>query len=450
MLALFAAAFSGPLQLIGAARFLRVRRAQILSAAAPRPPTIRVAAPHASEDEGCSLFCEAGAACPRIDAAGGEPDSCVMRNVVLRDSAAALEFSAPLAALPARLATQRGPLPFEGVPISKAAMPAPCIVHGTTVLVTNYQQHIPHFGEGLFFALSGLLAGDGGVLCQAGSACRLLFHQREHWPERVSIAWHEGALAVVAAAAPPHAPTALNTDLFNVAGAARSAELAPGCSAGALEFERLAIVHSRFGRRWFSAPSACAAFRRAALRQHAPSASDDGVLKHGAIALLVRRGSRFIANSGALEAAIRARFGGEDIRLLSFEGLDFAEQVRSLHDVRLLVAPHGAGLTNLVFLPPGAALVEVFPLYWHPDLYFDSLAASCGVWHRAYQNEDSAAAELDASCRETFGDTLPPLANCTSRERCVSCGKQSATRVDIAKIDVLLAEAQVHITTGVV
>ena len=292
-----------------------------------------------------------------------------------------------------------------------------------------------------------MLAGDGELLCEVGSACHLLFHQIEHWPERRSIAWHEGALAIAAAAAPLHAPAVLNADLFNVAGAARSAELAVGCSAGALEFERLAVVHSRYMRRWFASPLACAAFRGAALRLHAPTASDVGVLQRGAVALLVRRGSRSISNSGAVEAALRKRFG-VDVRTVAFDGLAFAEQVVALHDVRLLVAPHGAGLTNLVFLPPNAALVEVFPLHWRPEDYFDSLARSCGVWYGAYQNEDVSAATLSESCRESFGERLPPLDECADRQHCINCGKQSATLVDIARLDELFGAAQVHLAAA--
>ena len=402
---------------------------------------------HASTDEGCLHFCDAaaGAACPHHQPDGGDaPDACVLRNVVLRDSAEALEFAAPRGALPARLALQPGPLRFEGVVGSGVPLSRECVVRGTTLLVTNYQQHIPHFGEGLFFALSGLLVADGELLCLTGHECHLMFHQRVHWPERVSVAWHEGALAVAKDAVPPHLPKALNTDLFNVAGAARSAELMPGCSLGALEFERIALVNSRYGRRWFSGPPACASFRDAALRLHVPGASDMGVLQRGAIALLERRGSRNIVNIDEVREALLKRFG-VPVRMLSFEGLTFGEQVRALHDVRLLVAPHGAGLTNLVFLPPGAALVEIFPLHWRPGLYFDSLAESCGVWHGAYQNEEIAAAELSASCRETFGEHMPPLLECPDQARCIDCGKQSSTSVDVARLDVVIAAAEAHL-----
>ena len=37
-----------------------------------------------------------------------------------------------------------------------------------------------------------------------------------------------------------------------------------------------------------------------------------------------------------------------------------AAQVRAFAEAECVVGPHGAGLTNLAFAPPGAAVVELF------------------------------------------------------------------------------------------
>ena len=430
---------------------LRATPAQHVPLPLPPPPP-----PPLSTDDGCVTFCSPGAGACAPPLSGARPDACAVLNVVLRDGSTALEFFAPRGVLPPTLIEPMGPLRFVGVNVTVDAAPPACAVSGTTVLIVNKQQHIPHFSEGLFFALSGLLAGDGASVCAAGRPCALLFHQYRQWPERATIAWHDGALAV-AAASSPRAPRALNPDLFNVAGAARAAELVPGCSARALAFERLVVL--RGDRSWFTEPAACAAFRNAALRLHGPpeaapasgAADAEGSARpappRGAIALLQRRGSRSIFNLGEVEAAVRARFG-EGARKLSFEGLSFAEQVNALRDVRLLVAPHGAGLTNIVFLPAGAALVEILSSHHRPIDSFDARARSCGVWHGAYNNTDAGAAVLDEGCRAAFGERLPALAACAAPDRCRWCGKQSATRVDIARLDAVLAAAQVHLNAS--
>jgi hypothetical protein len=42
------------------------------------------------------------------------------------------------------------------------------------------------------------------------------------------------------------------------------------------------------------------------------------------------------------------------------EDLTVAQQIETFHDAEVVVGPHGAGLSNIVFAPPGCRLVEVF------------------------------------------------------------------------------------------
>jgi capsular polysaccharide biosynthesis protein len=60
------------------------------------------------------------------------------------------------------------------------------------------------------------------------------------------------------------------------------------------------------------------------------------------------------------------------------ERLGLVEQVKLFSAAECIVAPHGAGLTNIVFAPPGAHLVELF----HPDakaVCYQELAGLCGL-----------------------------------------------------------------------
>lgn len=70
-----------------------------------------------------------------------------------------------------------------------------------------------------------------------------------------------------------------------------------------------------------------------------------------------RRGSRMrpLVNEDAVVAALEAR-GFEAVRL---EGLAPAEQAALFRDAEIVVAPHGAGLTNLGFAQPGCRVVEL-------------------------------------------------------------------------------------------
>jgi len=367
-------------------------------------------------------------------------DACALYGAVLRDNSMKIEVPTASGSIPANL--------LDCIPSEKFTLvPRPvelvaedsCVVTGTTILIVNYQQHIPHFSEGLFFALAGLLEGNSSWMCSSGYPCRFLFHSIVHWPERTNIVWQQAALEI-AHVAVPQRPTTLNVDLFNVAGAARSMELT-GCNSGQLVFERLILQTPRLHRQWFNAnPRACTSFRDTALKTNGflDRVYNTNEIK---IAFLIRRKSRYVINSHEIVKALEDRFGGK-VRQISFEGLSFSEQVAAMSDVRLFVTPHGAGVTNVVFMPPRSALIEIFPLYHRPHNYFDELARSCGIWYGAYENTNSSAAILEESCKNEFKDGLPPLDLCKSREHCAQCGKNSATIVDIQRIDQIFASAQ--------
>lgn len=59
--------------------------------------------------------------------------------------------------------------------------------------------------------------------------------------------------------------------------------------------------------------------------------------------------------------------------------LAFEEQVALFSRARLVVGVHGAGLTNLLFSPPGGVLVELFTT--RPQPFFEDLAARRGWRH---------------------------------------------------------------------
>lgn len=66
---------------------------------------------------------------------------------------------------------------------------------------------------------------------------------------------------------------------------------------------------------------------------------------------------RRVVNEDAVLAMLRPH--GFEAVVLS--GLSLAEQARLFARAEIVVAPHGAGNTNMLFAPPGAALIEVVP-----------------------------------------------------------------------------------------
>ena len=65
-------------------------------------------------------------------------------------------------------------------------------------------------------------------------------------------------------------------------------------------------------------------------------------------------------------------------RLVENAPKDFADQFALFSTHGIIVAPHGAGLTNTMFLPPGSAVIEMFPYHMHHTLY-TGIAFNTGV-----------------------------------------------------------------------
>jgi capsular polysaccharide biosynthesis protein len=66
-------------------------------------------------------------------------------------------------------------------------------------------------------------------------------------------------------------------------------------------------------------------------------------------------------------ASLLARYG---FTVVSFEKMDFAEQVATMHAARHVISEHGAGTANILFCRPGARVLELFnpfcvqPAFW--------------------------------------------------------------------------------------
>jgi capsular polysaccharide biosynthesis protein len=74
--------------------------------------------------------------------------------------------------------------------------------------------------------------------------------------------------------------------------------------------------------------------------------------------LVARRGpARTIANLGEVQAAL----SGYAFETVYLEGMSMAEQILLFQSAAFIVAPHGAGLANLLFCEPGTGVVELSP-----------------------------------------------------------------------------------------
>jgi capsular polysaccharide biosynthesis protein len=138
------------------------------------------------------------------------------------------------------------------------------------------------------------------------------------------------------------------------------------CGKGfAHQFERLVVPAMPFPL-WQTAPWACE-FVRSLFPERGGGPEKIYLSRRGAA-------RRRLVNEAGLEAALEAR-GFVCVRP---EKLSVAAQAKMFGSVKCVVSPHGAGLANLVFTPPGALVVELL----HPDNHnptYQNLAAACGL-----------------------------------------------------------------------
>ncbi len=64
---------------------------------------------------------------------------------------------------------------------------------------------------------------------------------------------------------------------------------------------------------------------------------------------------RCVSNEAELESVLAAR----GFAVVAFEDVSFPEQVSLLSSAKVLVSVHGAGLSNMMFMPPGGVVVEL-------------------------------------------------------------------------------------------
>ncbi|KAK3160166.1 hypothetical protein QOZ80_1BG0056070 [Eleusine coracana subsp. coracana] len=133
--------------------------------------------------------------------------------------------------------------------------------------------------------------------------------------------------------------------------------------------------------------------RALSLPRDAPTRpNDDGATGTKPRMLIIsRRGTRRLLNAGAVaRAAEEAGFFEAAVRELGGGPAhdDVAEVGRMFNSFDAVVGVHGAGLTNMVFLPPGAAVVQIVPwggLRWIARLDFGDAAEAMGLKYIQYE-----------------------------------------------------------------
>jgi hypothetical protein len=100
------------------------------------------------------------------------------------------------------------------------------------------------------------------------------------------------------------------------------------------------------------------------------------------IGLLNRGSTRSLQNGNEIIAALNTTFGTQaSINLINFDGKSFLEQFEFMASTDVLLSPHGAQLTSVLFMPECARLNEIDPVGYLVPYFFGTLAHVSGVHH---------------------------------------------------------------------
>ncbi len=82
------------------------------------------------------------------------------------------------------------------------------------------------------------------------------------------------------------------------------------------------------------------------------------------------------------EAALLGALGPLGFEMVDPGAMTPSEQVRLFAEAECVVGPHGAGLTNLAFAPPGTAVVELFACDYVNECFWALASAVEGLRYR--------------------------------------------------------------------
>ncbi len=122
-----------------------------------------------------------------------------------------------------------------------------------------------------------------------------------------------------------------------------------------------------------------------------------------------------------------------------FEGTSLNFQSQSVQNSQMIVAAHGAGLTNILFAKPCTILVEIFPFLLAGHRMYEGLANQLGLIYRRHE-----ARSPMTGCMKRFSDKWSSRdlhARCAESVECSLCARKQDLVAVIDKLEIAIQGA---------
>ena len=99
---------------------------------------------------------------------------------------------------------------------------------------------------------------------------------------------------------------------------------------------------------------------------------------------------RKFKNENEILSEVKSVLSGHTVKSVVLEQMSMKDQLDVFTNTDILIGMHGAGMAHVMFLPPHAAIFELFPNYWGFLIHFKAFSRWRGLKYRGWQNNDKA------------------------------------------------------------
>jgi Glycosyltransferase 61 len=274
------------------------------------------------------------------------------------------------------------------------------VTNATTNGCTTLNQH-----AGVVASVPNL-SGDGEMWCVLDEKNAFLFHHFPHASESLLTCWswfqriRESAggsnMSCGFYLKPKHLKVSKwSAELIKLMGCSVTYDH-PHCCANDKNKKSMILQYGEVvggGQNWFETPDDAAVLRSLLLERQAKNPVSKRLrsnAQHQTITIVNRKDTRRLVNSANITIALQEAYPLALIQTVYLEEMQPMEQFVLWSQQSIVIAPHGAALTNGIFLPPGnaSAVIEIFPPHYYPTFFFGNLLRSCGIRRYGYYNNE--------------------------------------------------------------